>query len=108
MKILLFANDVVAVWTAQLTVVSLPAIVVGAAIGFTIRRWIACLVISYAAALGLVYSVPQFHPFHRPLSAVELIVWSAALALPAILAPTSLGYFVARWVRTRRAKPGTV
>jgi hypothetical protein len=102
MKILLFAHDVVALWGAQLKLVSVPAIIVGAAIGYTVRRWIACLMVSYAAALGLVSTLPQLH---RPLSVSELVVFSAVLALPAILASTSLGYFAARWIQARRAKP---
>jgi hypothetical protein len=104
MKILLFAHDVIALWAAELKVVSIPAIIVGAAIGYTIRRWIACLLVSYAAALGLVNIAPHFRQLHHPLSVSELIVWSAVLALPAILASTSLGYFAARWIQTRRAK----
>jgi hypothetical protein len=101
MKILLFAHDVVAVWAAQLKIVSIPAIIVGVAIGYTVRRWIACLVVSYAAALGLISIVPHVR---HPLSVSELMVWSAGLALPAILASTSLGYFAARWIQARRAR----
>jgi hypothetical protein len=104
MKILLFAHDVIALWMAQLKVVSIPAIIVGAAIGYTIRRWIACLVVSYAAALGLVNFVRDTRQLHHPMSVSELLMWSAVLVLPAILASTSLGYFAARWIQTRRAR----
>src|SRR5450432_854041 len=101
MKILLFAHDVIGVWAAQLKLVSVPAILVGVAIGYTVHRWIACLVVSYAAALGLISIVPHIR---HPLSVSELMVWSAGLALPPILASMSLGYFAARWIQTRRAK----
>jgi hypothetical protein len=104
MKILLFAHDVIGVWAAQLKLVSVPAILVGVAIGYTVRRWIACLVVSYAAALGLIGILPHIRPLHHPLSVSELLVWSAGLALPAILASMSLGYFAARWIQTRRAR----
>ena len=103
MKTLLFAHDVITLWAAQLKVVGIPAIVVGAAIGCTLRRWIACLVVSYAAALGLVAIAPH-HQLHHPMSVGGLLTWSAVLALPAILTSTSLGYFAARWNQTRRAK----
>jgi hypothetical protein len=89
MKILLFAHDVIGVWAAQLKLVSVPAILVGVAIGYMVRRWIACLVVSYAAALGLISIAPLIR---HPLSVSELMVWSAGLALPAILASMSLGY----------------
>jgi cytochrome c biogenesis protein CcdA len=101
MKILLFAHDVIGVWAAQLKLVSVPAILVGVAIGCTVRRWIACLVVSYAAALGLISIMPHFR---HPWSVSELMVWSAGLALPTILASMSLGYFAARGIQTRRAK----
>jgi hypothetical protein len=101
MKVLLFAHEVIGLWAAQLKVVCIPALIVGAAIGFTVRRWIACLLISYAAAVGVMGVLPQLH---RPLSIGELIIWSAVLALPAILASMSLGYFLACWIQTRRAK----
>jgi hypothetical protein len=101
MKILLFAHDVIGVWAAQLKLVSVPAILVGVAIGYTVRRWIACLVVSYAAALGLIGIVPHIR---HPLSASELMVWSAGLALPPILASMSLGYFAAHWIQTRRTR----
>jgi hypothetical protein len=104
MKILLFAHDVIGVWAAQLKLVSVPAILVGVAIGYTVRRWIACLVVSYAAALGLISIVPHIRPLDHPLSVSELMVWSAGLALPAILASMSLGYFAARWILARRAR----
>jgi hypothetical protein len=104
MKILLFAHDVIGVWAAQLKLVSVPAILVGAAIGCTVRRWIACLVVSYAAALGLISILPHIRPLGHPLGVSELMVWSAGLALPAILASMSLGYFAARWIQTRRAR----
>jgi hypothetical protein len=103
MKALLFAHDVITLWAAQLKIVGIPAIAVGAAIGCTLRRWIACLVVSYAAALGLVAIVPD-HQLHHPMSVGGLLMWSAVLVLPAILASTSLGYFAARWIQTRRAK----
>jgi hypothetical protein len=103
MKILLFAHDTIGVWAAQLKIVGMPAIAAGVAIGYTLRRWIACLFISYAAALGLVYILPG-HLLHRPLSAGELMVWSVILALPPILASMSFGYFVARWIQARRTK----
>jgi hypothetical protein len=103
MKTLLFAHDVIALWAAQLKVVCIPAIVVGAAIGCILRHWIACLAVSYAAALGLVAIVPD-HQLHHPMSVSKLLMWSAVLVLPAILASTSLGYFAARWIQTRRAK----
>ena len=103
MKILLFANDAIGLWAAQPKIVSIPALIVGAAIGFTIRRWVLCPLISYAAALGLVSAVPGFL-LHHPLSISELMIWSAVLALPPILASVSLGYFAARWIQTRRAK----
>jgi hypothetical protein len=38
------------------------------------------------------------------MSVTELMIWSAVLALPTILASTSLGYFAARWIQARRAK----
>lgn len=76
-------------WAAQLKLVSVPAILVGVAIGYMVRRWIACLVVSYAAALGLISIAPLIR---HPLSVSELMVWSAGLALPAILASMSLGY----------------
>jgi hypothetical protein len=101
MKILLFAHDTIGLWAAQLRLVSIPALIVGAVIGFTIRRWIVCLLVSYAAALGLMSSLPHLH---RPMSIGELIIWSAVLALPAILATMSLGYFAARWIQAKRAK----
>jgi len=103
MKILLLAHDTTALWAAQLKLVSVPAILVGAAIGFTVRRWIACLLVSYVAAVGLISIVPQSQ-LHHPMSVSELLIWSAALTLPAILASTSLGYFAARWIQARRAK----
>jgi hypothetical protein len=103
MKMLLFAQEVVALWAAQLKVVCIPAIVVGAAIGCILRHWIACLAVSYAAALGLVAIVPQ-HQLHHPMSVGGLLIWSAVLALPAILSSTSPGYFAARWNQTRRAR----
>jgi hypothetical protein len=66
MKILLFAHDVIGVWAAQLKLVSVPAILVGVAIGYMVRRWIACLVVSYAAALGLISIAPLIrHPPER-------------------------------------------
>jgi len=66
MKILLFAHDVIGVWAAQLKLVSVPAILVGVAIGYTVRRWIACLAVSYAAALGLISIAPLIrHPLER-------------------------------------------
>jgi hypothetical protein len=34
----------------------------------------------------------------------EVMIWSAVLALPAILSSTSLGYFLTRWFQQRRAK----
>jgi hypothetical protein len=105
MNIQLFAGDVIAIWAAQLKVVSIPALIVGAAIGCTLRRWIACLPVSYAAAVGLVYVVPDTDQFHHPMGASELMIWSAVLTLPAILASISLGYFAARWIQTRRTKP---
>jgi hypothetical protein len=101
MKIFLFAHDTIGLWAAQLKVVSIPALIVGAAIGLTIRRWIACLLVSYAAALGLMSTLPHLH---RPMSISEWMIWSAVLALPAILAPMSLGYFAARWIQARLAK----
>jgi hypothetical protein len=104
MKILLFAHDVIGLWAAQLKIVGVPAIAAGIAIGYTLRRWIACLVVSYVAALGLVYTVPYGRLLHHPLSARELIVWSAILALPPILASTCLGYIAARWIQARRAR----
>jgi hypothetical protein len=104
MNISLFAHDTIGLWAVQLKVVSIPALIVGAAIGFTVRRWIACLLISYAAALGLLSSLPHLH---RPMSISEWMIWSAVLALPAILAPMSLGYFAARWIQARRAKQQT-
>ena len=102
MKILLFAHDTIGLWAAQLKLVSIPALIVGAAIGFTIRRWIACLLVSYAAAVGLMSTLPHLR---RPLSIGELMLWSAVVALPAILASMSLGYFAARWIRARRVNP---
>jgi hypothetical protein len=104
MKILLFAHDIVALWAAQLKIVSIPAILAGAAIGCTVRRWIACLVVSYAAALGLVGIAPHYRQLHHPMSVSEVMIWSGVLALPAILASTSLGYFAARWILARRAR----
>jgi hypothetical protein len=101
MKTLLFAHDTIGLWVAQLKIVSIPALIVGAAIGLTIRRWIACLLVSYAAALGLTSTLPHLH---RPMSISEMMMWSTVLALPAILASMSLGYFAARWIQTRRAK----
>jgi hypothetical protein len=71
MKILLFAHDTIGLWAAQLKLVSIPALIVGAAIGFTIRRWIACLLISYAAAIGLMSTLSYLH---RPLSIVEVVL----------------------------------
>ena len=59
------------------------------------------MAVSYAAALGLIGIAPLIR---HPLSVSELMVWSAGLALPAILASMSLGYFAARWIQTRRAK----
>ena len=107
MKILLLAHDIVGLWGAQLKLVSVPAILVGAAIGFTIRRWIACLLVSYAAAVWLVSTVP-LSKLHHPMSVSELLLWSAGLTLPAILASTSLGYFAVRWIQARRAKQQTI
>jgi hypothetical protein len=103
MNTLLFAHDVVALWAVQLKLVAIPAIIVGAAIGFTLHRWIACLLVSYAAALGLAHSVPPAW-LHHPMSVSELMIWSAVLALPVILAATSLGHFAARWIQARRVK----
>ena len=103
MKILLLVHDVAALWAAQLKLVSVPAILVGAAVGFTTRRWIACLLMSYAAAVGLVSIVPQSQ-LHHPMSVSKLLIWSAALTLPPILASMSLGYFAVRWIQARRAK----
>jgi hypothetical protein len=101
MNIPLLAHDTIGLWAAQLKLVSIPALIAGAALGFTIRRWIACLLVSYAAALGLMSTLPHLH---RPMSTSEWMIWSAVLAMPAILTPMSLGYFAARWIQTKRAK----
>jgi hypothetical protein len=48
--------------------------------------------------------VPHIRPLDHPLGVSELMVWSAGLALPAILASMSLGYFAARWILARRPR----
>jgi hypothetical protein len=105
MQVLLFAHDVIGLWAAELTVVSIPALIVGAALGCTMRSWTACLLVSYPAAVGLVYIVPNTRLLHHPLGVSYLMMWAAVVTLPAILASVSLGYFAARWIQTRRAKP---
>jgi len=103
----LLMHDLIGVWATELKVISIPAIIIGAGIGLTIRRWIACALVSYGAAFYLVYTLPLFRQPHHAMSVSEVMVWSAVLALLPILALTSLGYFAVRWIQARRAKHRT-
>jgi len=104
MKILLFAHDVVAVWATPIKLFAIPAVTAGVMIGFTLGRWIACLLVSSVAAVGLLYVLPHQNQLRHQLSLAETMAWSAILILPVLLILTSLGYFGARWIQQKRAK----
>jgi hypothetical protein len=106
MKIFLFARDVAGIWHTELYLFAIPGIVVGAAIGYALRRWFVCLIVSAVAAYWFLYALNASRPFHahHQLSQIELAGLSAVVTLPVILAATSLGYFAVVWLRYRRAR----
>ena len=102
MNVPLMIHDVMGAWLHLLKIFIVPGVVLGAGLGWFVRRWISCPLVSYAAALALFYLVQGQHMFHRPLTAAEMALWAALLALPPILASVSAGYFGAHWLRSRR------
>ncbi|MGV7216200.1 hypothetical protein [Bradyrhizobium sp. UFLA05-112] len=106
MKIFLFARDLAGIWQTELYLLAIPGIIVGAGIGYTLRRWFICLIVSAATAFWFLYALNASRPLHphHQLSLAELAAWSAVATLPVILAATSLGYFAVVWLRYRRAK----
>lgn len=106
MKAFLFARDVAAIWHTELYLFAVPGIVVGAGIGYALRRWFLCLIVSAIAAYWFLHALNASRPLHphHELTLTEMAGWSAVITLPVILAATSLGYFAVVWLRYRRAK----
>ncbi|MBR0894412.1 hypothetical protein JQ616_05570 [Bradyrhizobium tropiciagri] len=109
MKIVSLLHSLAAIWYGLALLSAVPAIIVGAVIGWTLQRWYICLIVSALAAFGFMYAFDASRPIrpNHPLSLIELAGLSAATAFPIMLIATSVGYFVVRrlsqWRRKRRA-----
>jgi len=106
MKAVLFVRDVAGIWQAELYLFSVPGVIIGAGIGYALRRWSVCLIVSIIAAFWFLHALNASRPLHphHQLTLTEMAGWSAVTTLPVILAATSLGYFAVGWLRYRRTK----
>jgi hypothetical protein len=80
----------------------IPALIVGAAIERLVRRWLLCVLLSYAAAIALLALTRVQQGFPHSPNLIELLAYSAVFALPPILALASVGYLIGCKFKQRR------
>jgi hypothetical protein len=92
-----------ALWILMFKWTGVPSLIVGAAIGYFSRYWIACCVVSVAVAAFFMDIASS--RMHVPPTGDRYAFWIAMLALPVLVA-TLCGYIAGqsiRRIRNRRA-----